>query len=74
MEVRTEIDLFNDWFRIADQDRDGRIGGQEAVDFLSRSGLSKDTLYRVRPWCPRPFRKQCLVFFPQRSLCFKVHS
>ena len=41
-EVRTEIDLFDAWYRIADVDKDGRVGGGEAVPFLQRSGLSKE--------------------------------
>lgn len=39
--------LFDEWFRIADKDRDGRIAGGEAVEFFSRSGLNKTTLFQV---------------------------
>ena len=46
-EVRTEIDLFDSWYRIADVDKDGKVGGNEAVPFLQRSGLSKDALFKV---------------------------
>ena len=46
-EVRTEIDLFDAWYRIADVDRDGKVGGGEAVPFLQRSGLPKDVLFKV---------------------------
>lgn len=42
-----EVDLFNDWFRIADADHDGLITGAEAVAFFQRSGLSQDTLFQV---------------------------
>ena len=47
-EIRTEIDLLDSWFRIADRDGDGRIHGGEAVDFFQRSGLGKDPLFQVR--------------------------
>lgn len=40
-------DLFDQWFRIADTDRDGRISGQEAVVFFQRSRLPQDTLFKV---------------------------
>ncbi len=40
--------LFDEWFRIADKDRDGRIAGGEAVEFFGRSGLNKNTLFQVR--------------------------
>lgn len=40
-------DLFDRWFRVADQDRDGRISGQEAVAFYQRSGLNQETLFKV---------------------------
>ncbi len=46
-EVRTEIDLFDSWYRIADVNKDGKVGGGEAVPFLQRSGLSKDALFKV---------------------------
>ena len=42
-----DADLFDSWFRIADRDRDGRISGLEAKEFMSRSNLSTDTLYKV---------------------------
>ena len=56
-----DADLFDHWFRLADLDRDGRVSGLEAREFLSRSDLSQETLYRVRRaaaiplalvWCP----------------------
>lgn len=57
-EVRTEIDLFDAWYRSADVDKDGRVGGGEAVPFLQRSGLSKDALFKasdaVPPSSPHP--------------------
>lgn len=40
-------DLFDQWFRIADTDRDGRISGPEAVTFFQRSKLPQDTLFKV---------------------------
>lgn len=42
-----DVDLFNDWFRVADQDRDGLVSGAEAVGFFQRSGLTQDTLFQV---------------------------
>ena len=45
------------WFRAADEDRDGVIGGAEAVKFFQRSGLAQEVLGQVReamicPECP----------------------
>ena len=36
--------LIPEWFRVADSDGDGRLAGQEAVDFFSRSGLPQAVL------------------------------
>ncbi|CAN6685039.1 unnamed protein product [Malus baccata var. baccata] len=38
------VDLFDAYFRPADLDRDGRISGNEAVDFFQGSGLPKQVL------------------------------
>jgi hypothetical protein len=35
------------WFRLADQDADGAVGGAEAVRFFTRSGLPQDVLGQV---------------------------
>ncbi|CAG9464111.1 unnamed protein product [Pedinophyceae sp. YPF-701] len=40
-------DLYSKWFRIADADHDGQVGGGEAVAFFQRSGLHKDVLRAV---------------------------
>lgn len=40
-------DLFDQWFRIADADRDGRVSGPEAVTFFQRSRLPQETLFKV---------------------------
>jgi len=40
-------DLFDAWFRFADADRDGVVGGADAVAFFSRSGLPQETLFKV---------------------------
>jgi len=40
--------LYNQWFQIADVDRDGMLSGPEAVQFFLRSGLPKTpTLFRI---------------------------
>ncbi|KAJ9523147.1 hypothetical protein QJQ45_023960 [Haematococcus lacustris] len=39
--------LFTQWFRIADQDGDGVVGGAEAVRFFQRSALDQSTLGQV---------------------------
>jgi hypothetical protein len=36
------------WFKLADQDGDGAVGGAEAVRFFTRSGLPQDVLGQVR--------------------------
>jgi len=41
-------ELFESWFRIADGDKDGVVGGVEAVAFFGRSGLPQATLFQVR--------------------------
>lgn len=35
------------WFKLADQDGDGAVGGAEAVRFFTRSGLPQDVLGQV---------------------------
>ncbi len=35
------------WFKLADQDGDGVVGGAEAVRFFTRSGLPQDVLGQV---------------------------
>lgn len=40
--------LFEQWFRVADEDKDGSVGGGEAVRFFMRSGLSQAVLGQVR--------------------------
>lgn len=40
--------LYQQWFVLADEDRDGAIAGAEAVKFFSRSGLDQMTLGQVR--------------------------
>ncbi|KAI8469930.1 MAG: hypothetical protein J3K34DRAFT_521730 [Monoraphidium minutum] len=39
--------LAEQWFRIADEDKDGKISGGEAVRFFMRSGLPKDVLGQI---------------------------
>jgi|APGre2960657444_1045066.scaffolds.fasta_scaffold01717_3 hypothetical protein len=39
--------LYAAWFNLADSDRDGQLTGGEAVAFLTRSDLPKQTLKRV---------------------------
>lgn len=39
--------LYEQWFQIADEDRDNTISGGEAVKFLFRSGLSQAVLGQV---------------------------
>ncbi len=36
--------LYEQWFRIADADKDGAVGGGEAVSFFMRSGLPQGVL------------------------------
>ena len=43
----SDIDLFDNWFRIADRDRDGVVSGGEAVEFFQRSNLGQETLFQV---------------------------
>jgi hypothetical protein len=40
------------WFRAADEDRDGVVGGGEAVRFFQRSGLAQEVLGQVRSAAP----------------------
>lgn len=35
---------YDAWFRMADEDKDGAVGGAEAVKFFMRSGLPQETL------------------------------
>jgi hypothetical protein len=45
--MSTDQELFEAWFRVADADRDGAVGGVEAVAFFGRSGLPQATLFQV---------------------------
>lgn len=48
-EGRGELEVYNHWFAAADLDRDGVLGGAEAVAFFQRSGLPQNpTLFKVR--------------------------
>ncbi|DBB00571.1 TPA: hypothetical protein ACH3X3_002269 [Trebouxia sp. C0006] len=42
-----DIDLFDNWFRVADKDKDGAVSGAEAVEFFQRSKLPQATLFQV---------------------------
>ena len=44
---RGEIELYNEWFAEADVDRDNRLSGGEAVSFFGKSGLNKQTLFKI---------------------------
>eukprot|EP00887_Chlorella_sp_A99_P000102 scaffold16.g102.t1 len=47
-ESRGELELYNQWFVVADVDRDGAVSGAEAVAFFARSGLPQHpTLFKV---------------------------
>lgn len=39
--------LYEQWFRLADEDRDGQVGGAEAVKFYLKSGLQQAVLGQV---------------------------
>lgn len=41
-------DVWEQFFQIADADRDGKISGGEAVAFFQKSGLPQMTLAKVR--------------------------
>lgn len=41
-------DVWEQYFQIADADRDGKISGGEAVAFFQKSGLPQMTLAKVR--------------------------
>lgn len=48
-EGRGELEVYNHWFAAADLDRDGVLGGAEAVAFFQRSGLPQSpTLFKAR--------------------------
>lgn len=47
-EGRGELEVYNHWFAAADLDRDGVLGGAEAVQFFQRSGLPQNpTLFKA---------------------------
>jgi epidermal growth factor receptor substrate 15 len=54
-EIRGELELYNQWFAIADLDKDGVLSGPEAVQFFLRSGLPQNpTLFKVRALLQQP--------------------
>jgi len=47
-EGRGELEVYNHWFAAADRDRDGVLGGAEAVQFFQLSGLPQNpTLFKA---------------------------
>ena len=46
--MSSDQELFESWFRVADGDKDGVVGGVEAVAFFGRSGLPQATLFQVK--------------------------
>jgi hypothetical protein len=42
------LSLFDKWFKIADEDGDGKVSGGEAVKFFQRSGLPQPCLAEVQ--------------------------
>lgn len=42
-----DVVTLEQWFKAADEDRDGVIKGAEAVRFFQRSGLAQDVLGQV---------------------------
>lgn len=45
--AQTQAQVYEQWFKIADEDQDGAIAGVEAVKFFGRSGLAQETLGQV---------------------------
>ena len=39
---------YETWFRVADENGDGKINGPECVKFFERSGLARDVLAQAR--------------------------
>lgn len=39
--------IYEQWFRVADEDKDGAVGGAETVRFFMRSGLQQAVLGHV---------------------------
>eukprot|EP00899_Mesostigma_viride_P007541 jgi/Mesvir1/16789/Mv15159-RA.3 len=49
-----EEKIYDSFFRVADLDNDGRLGGQEAVQFFLRSGLPQPVLSQIWALSDRP--------------------
>lgn len=47
MAKQLDDSLISTLFRVADADRDGAVGGVEAVQFFARSGLPQESLGQV---------------------------
>ena len=66
--------LYAQWFQLADEDKDGSVGGGEAVKFFLRSGLSQAVLGQVRgrsiPDAQRRWWVFGLTVAFHASLCF----
>ncbi|KAI3433598.1 hypothetical protein D9Q98_003408 [Chlorella vulgaris] len=54
-------ELYWSWFQIADEDRDGRLTGPDAVRFFERSGLPRELLAKV--WANSDNRRQGFLDF-----------
>lgn len=44
---RSHTQVYDQWFKVADSDQDGRVTGKDAVDFFGKSGLNRDVLAKV---------------------------
>lgn len=44
-------EIFDNWFHLADKNRDGLVSGEEAREFFQRAQLSKETLFEVTAIC-----------------------
>ena len=62
------VDLFDAYFRRADLDRDGRISGSEAVNFLQATNLPKEVLAQVC-LCLNPIWLWCVADWVYLWVC-----
>ena len=61
--------VYDRWFQYADQDRDGRVTGKDAVGFFERSDLSREVLFKVsRQMCMHASMK-----YRARRTCMQLH-
>ncbi|KAE8725537.1 EH domain-containing protein 1 [Hibiscus syriacus] len=64
--------MYKEWFEVADSDNDGRVTGNNAIKFLSMSGLSRQDLKLI--WAIADSKRQGYLGFKEFICCMQLVS